>query len=125
MELINKLNFAKAALDKNFEKIVVYIVALRVPGATETVGMPIYPDWANQVQVATLQHDKALTKIPPEYNNYANVFSSDLAMELPGNTDINEHAIKLIEGKQPFYSPIYSLVPMELEMLKAYIEIYL
>ena len=43
-------------------------------------------------------------------------------MELPENININEHAIELIEGKQPLYGPIYSLGPMELEMLKAYIE---
>ena len=42
-------------------------------------------------------------------------------MELPENNGINEHAIELIEGKQPLYGSIYSLGPMELETLKAYI----
>ena len=46
-------------------------------------------------------------------------------MELPENTGINEHAIKLKDGKQPSYGPIYSLEPVELETLKIYIEIYL
>ena len=46
-------------------------------------------------------------------------------MELPENTSINEHAIKLIEGMQPPYGPIYSLGPVELETLKAYIKTYL
>ena len=46
-------------------------------------------------------------------------------MELPENTGINEHAIDLIEEKQPLYEPIYSLRSVELEILKAYIEIYL
>ncbi len=46
-------------------------------------------------------------------------------MELPENTGMNEHAIKLIEGKQPPYGPIYTLSPVELEMLKTYIETHL
>ena len=46
-------------------------------------------------------------------------------MELPKNTGINEHAIELVEGKQAPYGPIYSLSPVEVEMLKAYIEIHL
>ena len=43
-------------------------------------------------------------------------------MELPENTGMNEHAIKLEEGKQPLFGPIYSLGPVELEILKTYIE---
>ena len=46
-------------------------------------------------------------------------------MELPKNTGINEHAIKLIEGKQLPYRPIYSLGLVELETLKAFIETHL
>ncbi len=46
-------------------------------------------------------------------------------MELPENMRINEHAIELIDRKQPFYRPIYALSPVELEMLKTYIEIHL
>ena len=46
-------------------------------------------------------------------------------MELPKNTSINKHAIKLENGKQPPYGPIYSLKPVELETLNTYIEIYL
>ena len=46
-------------------------------------------------------------------------------MQLPENTGINEHAIELVEGKQPPYGPIYSLGPVELETLKAYIKTHL
>lgn len=38
---------------------------------------------------------------------------------------MNEHATELIEGMQPFYKPIYALTLVELEILKAYIEIHL
>ncbi len=46
-------------------------------------------------------------------------------MELPENIGMNKYAIKLIEGKQPSYRPIYVLSPIELEILKTYIKIYL
>lgn len=38
---------------------------------------------------------------------------------------MNKYAMKLIEGKQLLYGPIYTLSPVELEILKAYIETYL
>ncbi len=49
----------------------------------------------------------------------------DLAIELPENTGMNEHAIKMIEEKQLSYGPIYALSLVELEILKAYIETHL
>ncbi len=76
-------------------------------------------------QIATLQVDKALIKIPAKSSDYADVFSLELAIELLKNTGINKHAIKLIDGKQPPYGPIYAFSPVELETLKAYIETHL
>ena len=46
-------------------------------------------------------------------------------MKLSENTSINEHAIELIEGKQQPYGPIYSLSPVDLDILKTYIECHL
>ena len=43
-------------------------------------------------------------------------------MELPEHTRINDHPINLLDDKQPPYGPIYSLEPVELEMLKTYIK---
>ncbi len=76
-------------------------------------------------QIAALQWDKAPTEIPAEYSDYADIFSSELAIELPENTEMNEHAIELIDGKQPPYGLIYALSPVELETLKTYIETHL
>ena len=43
--------------------------------------------------------------------------------ELPEHPEINNHAIELVnECQQPPNGPIYSLKPVELETLKAYIE---
>ena len=73
-------------------------------------------------QVGALLFDEAPTKVPAEYSNYSNVFLAENAAELPENTGMNKHAIKLEEGEQPPFGLIYSLGPVELEMLKTYIE---
>ena len=100
-----------------------HITILEVPTA-----MPIHLFRIFQAQnnptLAILQWNKASTKIPAEFSDYTNIFSLDLAMELPENTRMNEHTIKLIDKKQPFYGPIYTLNPVELEILKTYIKTY-
>lgn len=57
-----------------------------------------------------------------EYLGYINVFSKDSDAELPKDSDINEHAIKLEPGKQSPYKPIYSLGLVKLKTFKTYIE---
>ena len=76
-------------LDEKSETFVIHIAVLEALLA----GMTVHLLWA--AQVAILKQDEALTKVPPEYADYANVFSFDLTMELPKNTCINKHAIKL------------------------------
>ena len=119
VELIDKKEFAKAALDEESETFVVHVAALEAPLA----GMAIHPSRA--AQILALIQDEAPTKVPPKYADYADVFSFDLAIELPENTGIHKHAIELQDGKQPLYEPIYSLEPVELEILKTYIETHL
>ena len=46
-------------------------------------------------------------------------------MELSENISMNEHAIELIDKKQPPYDPIYILSAVELEILKTYIKTHL
>ena len=111
VELIDKHEFAKAALDENSETFVVHVAALEAPEPT------VQPSRAPLL--AALQQDKAPTEISPEYSDYADVFSFDLAMEP------SENAIEFVGGKQPPCGPICSLSPVELETLKTYIETHL
>ena len=53
----------------------------------------MHPSWA--AQIAALKQDEAPTKVSSEYKDYADIFSFDLAMDLPENTGINKHAIEL------------------------------
>ena len=59
--------------------------------------MPMYSK--KQAQVRPLQFDKASTKILTKYSNYSIIFLAKYIAKLPENTGINEHAIKLEEGK--------------------------
>ena len=119
VELIDKKEFAKAALDEESETFVMHVAALEALLAG--IAIPL----SRKAQISALIRDEAPTKVPPKYADYADIFLFDLAIELPKNTAINEYAIKLQDGKQPPYRPIYSLGPVELEILKTYIETHL
>ena len=122
VQLVDPKEFVIAALDADSETFVVH-VAIR-----EQEEMAMNPDRKAQIeaqsgaQVGALLFDEAPTKVLAKYSNDSNVFSTENAAELPENTKMNKHAIKLEEGKQPSFGPIYSLGPIELEMLKTYIK---
>ena len=63
--------------------------------------------------------------VPDNYSDFADVFLEKLANVLLKRIGVNKHAIKLEEGKQPSYMPIYSLGPVEFKTLKIYIKIIL
>ena len=113
MEIINKREFAVAALNADDETFVVHVAAL-----VEQMIIPIHP--SHQAQVATLTSEEA--GIPAEYSDFSNVFSSNSVTELPEHTGINNYPIYLLDNKQLPYGLIYSLGPVELETLKTYIK---
>lgn len=76
-----------------------YVTALKV--LLKSAKMAIYSSRA--AQIAALKYDEALTKVQPKYIDYANIFSFDLAIELPENIDINKQAIKLKNSKKLLY----------------------
>ena len=69
--------------------------------------MPVYSK--RQAQVGALLFNEAPTEVSAEYSDYSDVFSAEYAAELPENTGMNKHAIKLEEGKQPLFGLINSL----------------
>ena len=112
VEIIDRKEFAKAALDEHVEAFVVHVTSLSLNS------MSIHP--AREAQIASLIAEEV--KIPTDYSDFSDVFSEEKASVLPEITDLNQHAIELQEGQQPPYGPIYSLGPVELETLKTYIE---
>ena len=105
--------FAKTALDEKIEAFVVHVSFLSLRSK-----MTIHP--AREAQIALLLAKKIT--VSAKYSDFAIVFSEKLAKVVRERTKINKHAIKLKDGKQPPYGPIYSLGPVELETLKTYIE---
>ena len=95
IELIDKKKFAKAALNEKFQTFMVYVSALEA--LLGSAGMTMHLSEA--AQIAALKQDKAPTKVLSKYTNYADIFSFNLAMELPKSTGINEHIIELQDGK--------------------------
>lgn len=116
VQLINKREFIKVVQDKSPKTFVIHMATLEAEALIYLL---------RAVQIAALQWDKAPTKVLPKYKDYADIFFSNLLIELPKNTGINDHAIKLVEDKNLLYELIYALSLVELEILKIYIEIYL
>ena len=114
VEIINKKEFAKAALDEKSEIFVVHVASLNL-----TPGINL----DRAAQIASLLTEKV--KIIDKYSDSTKVFSEEKALVLPERTELNKHAIDLEDGKQPPYGPIYSLGREELKTLKTYIETHL
>ena len=114
VELVGKKEFVTVVLDMEYEIFVIHVMVF------SSTPLNIHSSW--RPQISGLITEEAPTKVPNKYVEIANVFSPNLTSELPEYTEINNHAIKLVDGQQPPYRPIYSLKPVELETLKAYIK---
>ena len=116
VKLVGKKEFAAAAVDLKYEIFVVHITSLN---STPLVAFNVYLFW--RPQISGLIDKKVPIKVSVKYSDFVDIFSLDLASELPEHTGINDHAIKLVNDyQQPTYKPINSLGPVELEMLKTY-----
>ena len=113
VKLINKKEFAKAALDENIEVFVMNISSL-------SLGSKITIHPAQKAQIALLLGGKVT--VPAKYLDFTDLFLKHSANVLSKHTKIDEHAIKLEDGKQPLYRLIYSLGLVKLETLKTYIK---
>ena len=114
---MGKKEFAAAALDPEHEIYTVHIASL---SSTPLASLDVHP--SRRPQISGLIAEEDFTKVSTEYSDFADVYSPNLAFELPKHTEINNHTIELVKGQQSPYGPIYSLGPIELETLKAYIE---
>ena len=89
IELIEKKKFAIAALDLEHEAFVVYVTALNADSGNE-----VHP--LRRAQIVHLKEEKAPSKVPSKYADFADIFSPKLAVELPEYMRINDHAIELV-----------------------------
>ena len=113
VKLVGKKEFAAAALDPEHETFIVQVASLN---STPLDIHPFCRPW-----ISSLIAKETPIKVSDEYVDFADIFSPDLPFKLFKHTGINNNAIKLIDGQQPPYRPIYSLELIELETLRAYI----
>ena len=110
---MGKKEFAAAELDPEHETYVIHVGSASSVASPSSSPLDVHP--SRRPQIAGLIAEEAPTKVPAEYADFADMFSPDLASELPEHTGINNHAIELVNGQQPPW-------PVELETLKVYIE---
>ena len=126
VELVGKKEFAAATLNLEHQTYVVHVepVSSDTLPSFSLLEFDVHPSCRSQV--SGLIAEEAPTKVSAKYLDFVDVFSPDLVSELPKHTGINNHNIELVDNcQQPPHGPIYSLEPVELETLKAYIEINL
>jgi len=75
-------------------------------------------------EVATTGTEVDLSAIPPEYHEFADLFSKKEADKLPPHKPY-DHQIPLEPGKAPPFGPIYKCSPAELEAVRKYVEEHL
>lgn len=83
-----------AALDKNIEAFVIYVLTLLVVLTPVIQFCPF-----QEAQIRLLLAHKTFIKISSKYLAYADIFLFDFIIELFENTSINKNAIKWIKGK--------------------------
>lgn len=110
VEFIDKKEFVKAMLDENVKAFVIYISSLSLKS--------IYPDKEAQIASLLIKEVTFLDK----YLYLADIFLEQQVLVLSKQTELNQYTIKLQDGKQPLYGPIYNLRLVELKTLKTYIE---
>lgn len=100
VKLIEKKEFIATALDSENEIFVVYVAVFTSSSSNV--------HYFCQTQIVSLKADETLTTVSIKYVNFADIFLPNVAAEFPEQTKINNHAINLIDGKQPTYGPIYT-----------------
>ena len=94
---MGKKEFVAVALDPKSETFVVHIASLgfNVLPSSSLLKLDVHLFW--RPQISGLITEKAFTKVLAKYSNFADVFSSDLTSELSKQTEINNHAIELVD----------------------------
>ena len=96
IKLVGKKEFAVVALDPKHETYVVHVGSVSSDALPSSSLFDVYP--FRRTQISSLIAEKASTKVLAKYLDFADVFSLDLASELPEHIGINNHAIKLVNG---------------------------
>ena len=97
IELVGKKEFAGVALDLGHETYVVHVGLVNSNALPSSSPFDVLP--FQRPQIFGLITKEAPTKVFAKYSDFADVFSPDLASELPKHTENNNHAIKLVDSQ--------------------------
>ena len=111
VDIIDPEDFIQQVLEESIPAFICHVIM--VDGAPPEV----HPSRRAQISSTTAE----TVTLPEAYKDFEDVFSIENAGHLPPHED-HDHAIDLIDGKQPPYGPIYSLSENELSILRAYID---
>ena len=119
IERMGKKKFIVVAFDLKRETFIVHITSLSATSLSSSL-LDVHPSC--RLQIVGLIIKETSRKVLKKYVDFADVFSPDLASKLPKHTETINYAIELVDDLQPPYGPIYSLEPVKLETLKAFIK---
>jgi len=97
-----------------------FVRACKLEGSTK-YQLQLRPSDSAKARSSSASTLPDLDIVPPEYHNYADVFSKAKASELPPHRDYNLK-IDLEEGTSPPLGTLYSLSPVELSTLRTFID---
>ena len=96
---MGKKEFAVAALDPEIKSFVVHIASLSFVASPSYSSLKLDIHSFHNPQISSLITNKASIKVLDKYVDFADIFSLDLASKLFEHTEINDHAIKLVNGQ--------------------------
>ena len=97
-----------------------FVCVCKLEGSTK-YQLQLHPSDSAKARSSSTSTLLDLDIVPPEYHNYADVFSKAKASELPPHRDYNLK-IDLKEGTSPPLGTLYSLSPVELSTLRTFID---
>ena len=77
---------------------IVHVGSVRFDASPSSSPLELDLHPSRKPQVSDLIAEEAPTKVSAKYSDFADVFSPDLAFELPEHTKINDYAIELVDG---------------------------
>ena len=92
VELIEKKEFAIVILDLKHKTFLVYVTVLNIDLYNKV-------HLSKKTQIAYLKANKAPIKVFNKYANFADIFSSKLAIKFLKYTKINNYPIKLVDDQ--------------------------
>jgi len=97
-----------------------FVRACKLEGSTK-YQLQLRPADSARARFSSTSTPPDLDIVPPEYRDYADVFSKAKASELPPHRDY-DLKIELEEGTSPPLGTLYSLSPVELSALRTFID---